>query len=139
MERFRQTQAVEWKCNFGVWTLLAGAIYFVAQHPINIRSCIALVILSVFVILHGCWLYKIHQSEQFDKVLWVRYRKEALRLLHGDSGVYEDETKSKRSFRDEATWLLMEVGITLLLCALLLSVLIVANNISNPPVDQLLR
>lgn len=133
MERFRQTQALEWKATFGVWTLLAGAIYFISQHPIRIPLCAAGIGLSVFVIIHWLWLRMIHQSERVDKKFWVRYRMEALRLLRGGSGVFEDETEWKINSSDQAIWSTMILSVTFLLCAVLFYVVMAASKCPARP------
>jgi hypothetical protein len=70
MERYRQTQDVEWKVNLSIYASLAGAIYFIAQHPLQIGSCIAillfLIIPGLIPFMHAWWLWKIHDSEQAD-------------------------------------------------------------------------
>jgi hypothetical protein len=121
MERFNQTQQVEWKGNFGVWSLLAGAIYLAKDKSITIAAnfpCLAVIILAVVFLCHLVWLLKIHDSQRVDKRLWVRYRGEALTLLRGGAALRKDETESERTFLQEATWLTTEAGITLVLCVL---------------------
>jgi hypothetical protein len=82
MEHYRHTQTVEWKGNFGIWTLLAGAIYLAKNNSFCIPASFALAPLAAPA-LHCLWLVMVLQSEQFDKHLWVRYRKEALEILRG--------------------------------------------------------
>jgi hypothetical protein len=124
MEHFRDTQGVEWKANFGVWTLLAGSIYFVVQHPIHVRLCFASVICIGTVTMHFWWLSKIHHSQQFDKKLWVEYRKEALLLLRGGASPLKDENTSERNWWGTLSWLLVEIWLTIVLSAILLWALI---------------
>ena len=127
MQRFHQTQQVEWKANFGVWTLLAGATYLaVHQKSVNVSPTVAGTILVIIVVVHFAFLYKIHQSELFDKRLWVRYRQEALTLLRTNSLIHEDEKHTPRSRLTEGIWLSLEVGITALLC-FFLWLMIIAN------------
>ncbi|SRR6266851_7077356 len=123
MTRFNQTQQVEWKGNFGMWTLLAGAIYLAKEKSLSLSFCAAAIPLFVVTLLHFWWLYKIHQSEKIDKMLWVQYRHEALEILrHGEHAI-PAETDSGRSLAQDLSWLLVEVGITILLCAMVLLVL----------------
>ena len=122
MERFHQTQQVEWKANFGIWTLLASASYLAAQGKFRIASScpyelsvVATLLLTI--VIHGIWLRKIHESEGYDKRLWVEYRTEALEQLRDSRKVYQHEKEWGRSGGAEAIWLVLEVGITCLLSA----------------------
>ena len=129
MERFRQTQEMEWKANFGLWTLLAGAIYLAKEKIIAIPTCPAAFFLLLVLGVHFGWLHRIHASQQFDKKLWVRYRREALSLLRvgQDSAVLEDEKQWETGLWTELTWRSLELGITLLLCAVLFIILFAAH------------
>ena len=64
----------------------------------------------------------------------------ALLLLRGGNPIIHDdenEAKLKRTRKDEAIGLVSVGGITLLLCALLFSVLTTANRASNLPIDEI--
>jgi hypothetical protein len=120
MEHFRHTQEIEWKANFGIWTLLAGAIYIVTKEPVHIsRGWAALAALIAATGLHACWLWRVHYSEISDKQLWTRYRAEALQLIRGNETLHEHETPWKRSHWHEAIWLSVEIMVTALLCVFL--------------------
>lgn len=119
MEHFRHTEQIEWKGNFGVWTLLAGAIYLSAKESIRIDLRWPLPLLGIAWLSHAFWLYKIHRSEVFDKELWTRYRAEALRLIR-NTPVHPDEQPWKRRWWEELMWLVSEIVLTFLLCAFLL-------------------
>jgi hypothetical protein len=117
MQHRHYTQDIEWRANIGFWTLLAGANYFAAKNQVPISFSWALVICSLTVVMHGWWLLMIHRSEQADKRLWVRYRKEALQILRTvGSPHHEDENRFDRS---EWTWLIPELWLTFALSALL--------------------
>jgi hypothetical protein len=116
MERFRQTQEVEWRANISLWTLLAGAVYIAKDHHLGIPRCVACIAVIVISLLHGWWLHQIHKSEQTDKIFWTRYRSYALLLLRAD--LREDEKEcAKREWA--GSWLLLEVGMTLILASFL--------------------
>lgn len=117
MEHYRHTQIVEWKGNFGVWTLLAGAIYLAKDKFLVIPHPYPWLILIGTPALHLLWLSMVLQSEQADKKFWVRYRKEALELLRGGPAM-RDETISHRGKLRTIIWLVSEVGVTLALSAL---------------------
>jgi hypothetical protein len=124
MEHYHHTQQVEWKANFGVWTLLAGAIYQLPKEGIHICPCVAsivvlIIVLLIIVVVHAWWLCKVHSSEVCDKKLWIRYRAEALALIRGIDAPKEREEEWNRSLKDKVLWLVLEVGITILLCAVL--------------------
>jgi hypothetical protein len=129
MERFRQTQDIEWKANFGLWTLLAGAIYLAKEKIIAILTCPLTFLLLFVLLVHVGWLQRIHRSQQFDKKHWVRYRSEALSLLRvgHDPAVFEDEKQAQTNLWTELTWRALEVGITFLLCAVLFIILFSAH------------
>jgi hypothetical protein len=133
MEHFHQTQGIEWKGNFGIWTLLAGAVYFAGQRSIGIPHLFAVIALTLLILIHGCWLFKVHSSETEDKKFWARYRGEALQLIRGNQSLKEDEEekKTKRSYSTEFIWLFLEVGVTILLCALLYATLFAASQASG--------
>ena len=100
MDHYHKTQQVEWKGNFGVWTLLAAAIYLASEKPIAANHCIVAAIIVPFIVVvvavsvHGWCLYKIHCSEECDKKYWARYRREArLLLLPGGGRLPADENE----------------------------------------------
>jgi hypothetical protein len=121
MERFHQTQEVEWKANFGVWSLLAGAIYLARDRPLNLSTCLAWLIFSVPAI-HAWWLSKVHRSLEADKELWCRYRGEALSSLRGNAVLLPHEEYKPKSTIEKTIWIALPVSMTLLL-ALLFAVL----------------
>lgn len=120
MERFHQTQEIEWKVNIAFWTLLAAGTYLARGKGLAICPCAAWVLVFVVVTLHLWWLLMIHKSEQTDKKFWVRYRAEALAIIRGKP-VHDDEKEehSNRSGFDELLWLVPEVGMTALLVSVL--------------------
>jgi hypothetical protein len=118
MERFHQTQEIEWKANFGLWTLLAGAVYLTKDRCLHLSSCIAWPALAIVAALHGWWLSKIHKSEEADKELWCQYRREALTLLRGTNTSSPHETYRHRTSEGKIAWLLLEVSVTVLLATL---------------------
>jgi hypothetical protein len=125
MEHFQHTQSIEWKGNFGLWTALGGAIYVVTKsHYVVSHQWWAIIILVVFIVpvgLHLWWLSKVHASEDYDKIFWSRYRAEALQAIRGSAyQLYRDEWPYPgREKWQKKRWLAVEVGVTLLLCALL--------------------
>jgi len=122
MERFNNTQGVEWKANFGLWALLAGAAYLVADKSIAISHWAAFLILNVVWMVHLLWLVFIHDSQQIEKDLFVLYREKAAKIV----GCAEDQKKvlnNPQMFREnpgvrKSVWTSLEVAITFLLCAL---------------------
>ncbi len=116
MDRFRQTQEVEWKANISLWTLLAGAVYLARDHHLAIPHCISYTAALVVALLHGCWLCQVHSSAQIDKILWTRYRSEALLLLRGSLRKHEEEVVERKW---APSWLLLEIGVTLILATFL--------------------
>jgi hypothetical protein len=66
MERYGKTQDIEWKGNFGVWALLAGASFLAAKEPVTLSHCTTGLVLWLTVVVHGIWLHNIHSSERFD-------------------------------------------------------------------------
>jgi hypothetical protein len=122
MDRFNRTQDVEWKANFGVWALLAGSIYFVAQRSVILPSCLVAIILVAFCVVHCGWLLFIHDSQRIDKDLWKLYRRKAAEILICD--VEQEKLLSHSEWYRgprirELLWTSFEVGITALLCLLL--------------------
>ena len=121
MDRFTQTQAVEWKGNFGVWTLLAGAAYLVAKEHVYVPLYLAAALLLLLNAAHVGWLKFIHDSEQFDKKLWVHFRTKALQAIPTE--VVGNEHK-----HNEAVWDLFEGGITAILSVALFALIYQAKN-----------
>jgi hypothetical protein len=116
MTHYEKTQGVEWKGNFGVWALLAGAIVSVANSPFVIYFETRLTAAGLTVVLaiaHLTWLALVHGSEQWDKVLWGRYRFEVERRL-GTSHADEKVSRIRN-----VVWLLCEWSITAVLAAAL--------------------
>jgi hypothetical protein len=97
MERYGKTQDIEWKGNFGVWALLAGASYLAAKEPVTLSRCTTGVVLLLTVIVHGGWLLNVHSSERFDKRLWVEYRRRALDIIQPGHGEQPFEHSFLRS------------------------------------------
>ncbi len=127
MAHYENTQGIEWKISIGVWTLLAAAIYWAAQNaaapkPFAVESCLVVVVF-LFPLLHAVWLWRIHESEEFDKRLWSRYRTAARAILLSPDHVPEDEKESKRDVWDKLAWIVMESGVTLLMAFALRSFL----------------
>lgn len=120
MDRFSKTQDIEWKGNFGIWALLAGAIYLAAKEPINIPLSVAGIVLIVLVLVHLGWLSAVHYSERCDKRFWVEYRRRTLDIIQPNHG----EPPFKYSWIREAFWILLEAGMTLILGGLLFAILI---------------
>jgi len=126
MEHFRHTQQIEWKANFGIWTLLAGAIYIVNKEVVHIPHrgwpmAVVLILLFAAASLHLLWLLKVHRSEIADKRFWTRYRADALQVIRGGSTdtLDEDERPWNRKPSDELQWLALEVMVTVFLCVFL--------------------
>jgi hypothetical protein len=126
MEQFRHTQQIEWKANFGIWSLLAGAIYIVAKEPLSahISRCYAALVLLVAIFIHALWLLKVHHSEVSDKRLWTQYRAEALPIIRDSKeALPEHEKPWERSPGEEIAWLSLEVTVTIILSAFLVAML----------------
>jgi hypothetical protein len=98
----------------------------------TIHSCLALFV-CLFIsaipsILHWGWLRLIHRSEEFDKELWVRYRKEARLLLLGNTKLPDDlEDFQPRTTSKQWQWLLLEVGVTFALSLVFFSLVLWRN------------
>jgi hypothetical protein len=121
MDRYSRTQEIEWKGNFGVWALLAGAVYFAGTNrSIAIPLCFIGPMLLVLTLVHMGWLLNIHSSERFDKKLWAEYRLRASQIIQPNA---PDEGTFKHSWIKEAVWILLEVGVTTLLSLALLALL----------------
>lgn len=121
MERAAKTQDIEWKGNFGVWALLAGAIYFAAREHVVALSCRKTeVMLALVIIVHTLWLLRIHGSFAFDKKLWDGYRTKTLEII--EPGATQGKPY-KRSWFAESVWILLEVGMTTILSLVLLVIL----------------
>jgi hypothetical protein len=119
MERYNKTQDIEWKANFGIWTLLAGSIYLAAKERVIVSPCLTAIVLAVLVSVHFGWLLAIHSSEAFDKKLWVKYRNDALLLVHSGAKLVPDV----RPWYREPLWVLLEVGMTAVLSLVLFSIM----------------
>jgi hypothetical protein len=124
MQQRHTTQGIEWRVNIGYWTLLAGANYFAAQHRVALPSLwIVRSTCILTVVMHLFWLIKIQHSENYDKILWIEYRKKALHLMG-----YDPPSPPKRNWfmkgwfkilEWRALWLLPEMWLTVALSALL--------------------
>jgi hypothetical protein len=124
MEHFRHTQDIEWKANFGIWTLLAAAIYMTSKEHVQLPH-VAVVKAALFAapVVHAGWLFMVHRSQGADKYLWARYRLAALRVIHGGDYIPEKhEIPRERPLWKEFLWLILETGITALLCMFLFHV-----------------
>jgi hypothetical protein len=120
MGQFQHTQDIEWKANFGIWTLLAVSIYVATTKSVRIhRGCLAFVALLIVVVVHTVWLLFVHSSELADKQLWSRYRLEALAIVRNAHTEHKHEGLFCRSVMREFSWLSVEMMITTLLCLFL--------------------
>ena len=124
MAHYEATQGVEWKGSFGVWTLLAAAVYLASQNltaenPVIIDRGLAMVFLLP-VAIHGSWLLRMHWSGEFDKKLWSRYRRAAREILlaanqaNAAAQVLPSDEEEYRGlgFWRRAWWLALQVGVT---------------------------
>lgn len=125
MERYKNTQNIEWKGNFGVWALLAGAIYLASgKEGATVPLSVAAPVLLLVIAIHLGWLISVHSSEEEDKKLWVQYRGKALRLLQHGGGTQADGADwVKRPWYKELIWLVLEVGMTASLSVTLFAIL----------------
>jgi len=127
MIHYERTQDIEWRISIGVWTLLAVAIGWAAQHastPANAMTDSRIADVAFLVpFIHALWLWRVHASEGFDKRLWSRYRLAARTILLRPEAVPEDEKERARGFWDEVAWLGLEVGVTVLMTVVLRSFL----------------
>jgi hypothetical protein len=124
MDRFGKTQDVEWKGNFGVWALLAGAIYLASgKEGASVPLSVAAPILLLVIVIHLGWLKSVHRSEEVDKRLWVQYRGKAIRLLQPVVTPDDGADWIERPWYREVFWLLLEVGMTAILSAALFAIL----------------
>jgi len=127
MAHYEKTQGVEWKVSVGVWTLLAAAIGWAAQHartPANALTDMRIANLAVLLpIIHTLWLLRIHASEAVDRRLWSRYRTAARTILLRPEAVPGDERERGRSVWSEVAWLALEGGVTALMTVVLRSFL----------------
>jgi hypothetical protein len=134
MAHYEKTQDVEWKGSFGVWALLAAAIYWAAQNaaklpPAHVDRCL---VSGGYVVaaLHAVWLWLVHDSEAFDKRLWSRYRRAAREML-STTGVRRDEIEPEIRgfwkwlvwFLRRLAWIALEAGVTLVMASVLASFL----------------
>jgi hypothetical protein len=123
MVRFGQTQGVEWKGNFGLWALLAGATYLVANKSVDVPPACALVILAGVCAVHAGWLVFVHDSQQIEKDLWVVYRDKAAAILgcvpEQQNALSHNKLFRRKPFVRKFFWTSFEVGMTILLCAIL--------------------
>ena len=125
MDHFEKTQEVEWKGNFGVWTLLAGAIYLFSEKPMQFHSWLQIALPALITLIHAGWLWQVHTSEDVDRKLWVIYRNEA-RLILSPSGTAHfpvEELKGERTVLHRLKWLVLQVGLTAALSGILVFVL----------------
>jgi hypothetical protein len=128
MDRFGQTRDIEWKGNFGIWGLLAGAIYLAAKEHVRIALWVAICILAALWLVHLMWLLAVHASEHDDKERWNRYRSKALDIMWPGHG----EGPYKINKWGEIRWLLLEAGITAILSCVLV-MLLQMQDIACPP------
>jgi hypothetical protein len=138
MDRFNNTQDVEWKANFGIWALLAGAIYFAAQKSVTVPKGWVVLVLCCAVVVHYVWLRLIHDSQQLDKDLFSLYRRRAAQILECEKE-QEDLLSRSKWYRKpwvrvrELVWTCLEVGMTGLLCLLLFVMLFKTQQCPDAP------
>jgi hypothetical protein len=120
MDRFNNTQNLEWKANFGLWALLAGASYVAAQKPLIVPRFWAVFVLCGIVAVHIGWLSFIHGSQQVDRRLWMLYRRKAAAILQCEKEQEDllQPSRWERLFR-EPIWTFFEAMMTGLLCVIL--------------------
>jgi hypothetical protein len=122
MDRFNKTQDVEWKGNFGVWAMLAAAIYFAAKESVDVSRGLAALLLTLISLVHCGWLLFVHDSQRIDKSLWVLYRNKVAAEL-GCAKEQQEILSDSQWYRNrplrEFFWTSFEIGMTILLCVLL--------------------
>jgi hypothetical protein len=118
MTHYESTQGIEWKVNVGVWTLFAAAIAWAAANhdaASRIPACGWLIALALAVLMHGRWLWLVHDSQEKDKELWCHYRGHAEKAIPQEIKCHY----TKRTRGREAWWLVSEVGFTFAMAAVL--------------------
>lgn len=106
MEHYHRTQAVEWKGTFGAWALAATAVALTFHRDVAFRPGAWVWFVLLIPICHAVWLWKIHDSEEEDKWLWVKYRNEASTIV----GIVDKKEYTGRSLWVEASWIATEAG-----------------------------
>lgn len=134
MTHYEKTQDVEWKGSFGVWALLAAAIYWAAQNaakgsPLHVDRYLVNAGYLVAAV-QALWLLLIHNSEAFDKRLWSRYRRAAREILSA-RGARRDEIERPEGglwrrlawIVGRLPWIALEAGVTFVMASVLASLL----------------
>jgi len=112
MEQRDRTKDTQWKVNIGLWTLLTAAIYvgLDTNHPERVPNDSVLWILFALPVLHGVWVRQVSHSIEGDRA-----------LIHEWRARIEEKPRLQEPARATAnrcwTWLLIQVGVTLILTA----------------------
>jgi hypothetical protein len=134
MEHYHKKQEMEARGSFGVWTLLAAAIYLVVEKNVYVSFWVAVPAVAAVLAIHFFWLWRLRKSEGIDREMWVNYRDKAEHILEPgqptgpDASFAASEEKehsknpkaNKTSGSGRLTLIFFEPVGTLLLCLFLL-------------------
>jgi hypothetical protein len=121
LDHYERTRDVEWKANFGIWTLLAGAIYLAAKETVTISRPLTAVGLTGVIVVHFFWLLAVQRSESSEVRLYSEYRHKALLLVDPEDRRPSD--LRRYPWYKTLVWLVLEVGMTTILSVGLFSML----------------
>lgn len=121
MKQFDSTRDTKTKINIALWTFLAGTAGFLITHPHpKPVGCWVLLGVAPFLALAGfhiMWMVGIQRSLDFDKYLWIEFRKMLDRSEEGKLPDLEDPPL-------KITWVLIESGVTIVFISLALAALL---------------
>ena len=115
LEKFKNTQSIQWKMNLSIWTLLALAIYY--NGPINkLNTCFLLFLLGSICVIHFCYCLKTQESLNDDKAVNDDIVK---RLNKKKKRVKVRFTKKGEFSLTSFYWIILQTAITGVLVALI--------------------
>lgn len=121
MNHFKQTRDIEFKVNIALWTVIVLAGYYLDSEICLEWSnlCWYILVAAGIILCHlFLWLVPISRSEKFDLKCIKKYRKRIMELAEEKPIAYNKQTKNILHKRI-SYWIVFEVGITLLLLAIL--------------------
>jgi Sec-independent protein secretion pathway component TatC len=120
-KKFINTQAIQWKMNLSIWTLLTLAIFY--KHQLDLPSCVEhfitlkcgleIFVGSILIFIHSKFCYKIQWSLDSDKAV----KDDIVDQLNADTkeiNVQLNLAKEPLQFKPWE-WIMLQVAITLVL------------------------
>ena len=132
LSRFSQTQNIQWRVNYGLWSLIVVGGAFLVRQNHEFDIILACFIAFFIFLLHLVWSYRVQDSLNIDKKLFVAYRIKVEESMNDDtsSKILNAHKAERNEFLLGTTiWIIVQVSFTFIL---MLSIIVILHSSSDP-------